>query len=98
MANGAMVISEPSYRPDPFVEGEHFISATIEEMPEAIRYYLAHPEERERVVAAGHRLVTQELTWRRTMEEMLAVIRSRIAGRGPLSGTRTSQARGSSIN
>lgn len=76
MANGAMVISEPSYRPDPFVEGEHFISAPVSEMPRLIRHYLAHPEERERITAAAHRFVTEQVTWRRTMEEMLAVIRA----------------------
>ena len=81
MANGALVISEPSYRADPFVDGQHFISAPIEKMPDAIRYYLAHPEERERITATAHRFVTQEVTWVRTMSRVLAVIRSTIADR-----------------
>ena len=73
MANGAMVISEPSYRPDPFVEGEHFVSSPIEKMPEVIRYYLNHTEERERITRAGHRLVTQDLTWSKIMEQIVDV-------------------------
>lgn len=78
MANGAMVISEPSYRPEPFVSGEHYVEATVGEMPGVIRHYLARPEERERITAAAHRLVTEELTYRRSMEKMLAVIRENL--------------------
>ena len=81
MANGALVISEPSYRPDPFVEGEHFITAAVDQMPEVIRYYLAHPEERERITTAAHRFVTQEVTWEKTMDRVVTVIRSAIADR-----------------
>jgi glycosyltransferase involved in cell wall biosynthesis len=81
MANGALVISEPSYRPDPFIEGEHFISATAERMPEVIRYYLAHPGERERITTAAHRFVTEELTWEKTMDRVVAVIRRAIEDR-----------------
>jgi glycosyltransferase involved in cell wall biosynthesis len=83
MANGAMVISEPPYRPEPFVEGEHFVSATIDGMPELIRHYLAHPEERDIITAAAHRLVTEEVTWQKTMEGVVSVIRSAIAESNP---------------
>jgi hypothetical protein len=78
MANGAMVISEPAYRPEPFVDGEHYVSASIERMPDVIRHYLAHTDERERITAAAHRLVTEEITFARSMERMLDVIRSRL--------------------
>lgn len=79
MANGAMVISEPPYRPEPFVEGKHFVSATIDQMPEVIRHYLAHPEEGDIITSAAHRLVTEEVTWERTMESVVGVIRSATA-------------------
>jgi hypothetical protein len=82
LANGAMVVAEPCYRPDPFVPGEHYAEAPIEELPDLIRYYLAHPEERERIVAAGHRLVTEELTFARSAEMMVRVIREQLAIRG----------------
>ncbi|MDP3093084.1 MAG: glycosyltransferase [Nitrospira sp.] len=62
MANKALVISEPIYRPDPFVAGHHFVSVSIGEMPEAIRYYLNHDTERAVINERAHRLVTQELT------------------------------------
>jgi hypothetical protein len=79
MANGAMVISEPPYRPEPFVEGEHFVSATIDRMPAVIRHYLAHPEEREVITSAAHRFVTNDVTWERTMIGVVDVIRTALA-------------------
>lgn len=80
MANGAMVISEPPYRPEPFVAGEHFVSATIDELPDVIRHYLAHPEERDIMTSAAHQFVTNEVTWERTMRGVVGVIRSAISG------------------
>jgi hypothetical protein len=76
MANGAMVVSEPCYRPDPFIDGEHYVSAPIEQMPEVISHYLNHPLERERITAAAHRFVTQDLTWHKTMASVLMAIRA----------------------
>ena len=78
MGNGAMVVSEPAYRPEPFVNGVHYVAAKIDDMPRVIRHYLAHPAERERIAAAAHRLVTEELTFSSSMEKMLAVIRGRL--------------------
>jgi hypothetical protein len=89
MANGAMVISEPSYRPEPFVAGKHFISATIDRMPDVIRHYLAHPEERDIITREAHRFVTTEVTWERTMEGVVGVIRSAISARSSRLGTLT---------
>lgn len=62
MANRALVISEPMYRPGPFVPGVHFVSATAEEMPRLIEYYLKNDAERERIAGEGHRLVTEQLS------------------------------------
>ena len=81
MTNGVLVISEPVYQPESFVDGEHYVAATIERMPDAIRHYLEHPADRERIVAAAHRLVTEELTFVRSVEAMLDVIRQRLAQR-----------------
>ena len=81
LANGAMVVSEPAYRPEPFVPGVHYAEAPIDEMPELIRHYLANPAERERIVAAGHRLVTEELKFHDIMESVVSTIRGRLAQR-----------------
>lgn len=81
LANGAMVVSEPSYRPDPFVNGVHYVEAPIDQMPDVIRHYLAHPEERDRIALAGHRLVTEELRFEDVMKEIVATIRQRLHSR-----------------
>jgi len=74
MANRTLVISEPVYDSAPYVPGKHYISATIEEMPQIIRYYLAHEEEREKVAREGHRFVTQEMTLDRSVAQILELI------------------------
>jgi hypothetical protein len=74
MANGALVISEPMYRDDPYVAGEHFISSSLEEMPETIRRFLADDEERERIARQGHDFVTTKLTMARSIEQLLGLI------------------------
>jgi hypothetical protein len=78
MANKALVISEPIYHPAPYVPGKHYISATIEEMPEVISYYLAHDSERERIVNEGYRFMTQELTMARSVSRILELITEQI--------------------
>ena len=79
MANRALVISEPIYRPAPFVPGTHYVSATIEEMPEAIAYYLAHPQQRADIVDAAYRFVTEEVTSRRSLTQIVALIEAQRA-------------------
>jgi spore maturation protein CgeB len=74
MANKALVISEPIYRPDPFVPGQHFVSVSIDEMPEKIRYYLAHDEERASISERAHELITQDVTMERSVSRILDLI------------------------
>ena len=73
-ANKTLVISEPMYNPSPYVPGKHYVSATIGEMPEAIRYYLSHDDEREHIVKEAHRFVTREMTAARSIARILALI------------------------
>jgi hypothetical protein len=81
MANGVLVISEPPYRPEPFVDRVHYVVARGTEMPDAIRYYLDHPAERERITAAAYQLVTEKQTFARSMTRMVDMIRVRLADR-----------------
>jgi hypothetical protein len=76
MANKALVISEPMYNPAPYVSGKHYITATIEEMPEVIRYYLAHEDERRAVVEDAYQLVTQEVTVEHALSRILALLKT----------------------
>jgi spore maturation protein CgeB len=62
------------YKPDPFVPGRHYVSATVEEMPDVIRYYLAHDDERQRIVDEGYRLVTQEATMANSVRRLMELI------------------------
>jgi hypothetical protein len=78
LANKALVISEPIYNPAPYAAGTHYVSAAIEDIPQAIRYYLAHEDERQRIAAEGHRLVTQEITLARSVSQILAIVAERV--------------------
>lgn len=78
MANKTLVMSEPMYCPDPYVPGLHYVSATIDEMPEAIRYYLADGDKREQIAQAGHHLVTQEVTMERSVLRIMELIQEHV--------------------
>jgi spore maturation protein CgeB len=71
MANKSLVVSEPIVYPEPYVPGEHYVSASLEDMPDVIRYYLANESERERIADAGHKFVTTELTFDRSVSRVL---------------------------
>jgi spore maturation protein CgeB len=62
MANGALVLSEPVYDCYPFVEGRHFISAPVEDMPAVIQRYLRDESARRAITDEAYRFVTNELT------------------------------------
>jgi len=83
MANKALVISEPIYRPAPFVPGRHFISVSIEEMPEKIRYYLTHDEERVSITERAYDLVTQDVTMERSVGQIVDLINHACASTRP---------------
>jgi hypothetical protein len=74
MANRSLVISEPIYKPAPFVPGEHYVDAEVREMPEVLRYYRAHPAERADLVDRAYRFVTQELRMETSISRILSLI------------------------
>jgi hypothetical protein len=74
MCNGALVVSEPIYRPQPFVAGEHYIEATPAQMPGVIGHYLNHPEERQRIADKARHFVTHELTLERSLQYILRMV------------------------
>lgn len=80
-ANGALVVSEPMYKPEPWVAGEHYVSATLEEMPAAVAHYLEHEDERRRIAARAHELVTTELSHDRSVRRILELLEEVDAGR-----------------
>ena len=73
MANGALVISEPIFQPEPYVPGRHFVSVPLTEMPEAIRYYTEHRSEADTIAKEGQRFVTTELTIAGSVDRILGI-------------------------
>lgn len=60
---------------DWFTDEEHVVFwRSREELFEKIDYYLNHDEERERIAAAGHRLVSSRDTWDKRMEEFWLIL------------------------
>jgi len=74
MANKCLVISEPIYRPAPFIPGEHYVEAAVSEMPAALNYYRTHPAERDRIVDRAYRFVTEELTMETSISRVLSLV------------------------
>lgn len=79
IASKCLVVSEPVYRPDPFVAGKHFVACSMEEMPDVIRHYLDHPEEREEIVEAGYRLITETVTLENSVMKLLELIERKLS-------------------
>ncbi len=79
MANKTLVVSEPIWKPDPFVPGKHFIEAPLDEMADVIRYYLAHEDERQLIAEQGHRFVTQELLYDDSLARLIELIEAGVA-------------------
>lgn len=70
-ANKVLVVSEPLADSAPFVPGRHLVVTPHAQLADTIRYYLNHPEERQRIVEEAYRLVTQELTVTRMIGTIL---------------------------
>jgi len=76
-ANGALGVSEPMARPDPWVPGEHYVSAALDELPDSIGYYLEHEDERREIAARAHAFVTGQLTLERSVARVLELLEER---------------------
>ncbi len=74
MANRSLVLSEPIYKPAPFLPGKHYVEAEVREMPEVLRYYRAHYSERSEIVDRAYRFVTQELRMETSVLQILSLI------------------------
>ena len=78
MGNGALVVSEPVYRPAPFRPGEHYVEAPPRALAATISRLLADQKERRRIAANGHDFVTEELTMAHAAERVLALFAERL--------------------
>jgi|GEM_PF-1384848 len=75
-SNKALIVSEPLYKPEPFVPGEHYVEASYEQMPEVIRYYLTHEKERREIAENGYRLATGQCNVSRSIEKLALTLRA----------------------
>jgi hypothetical protein len=73
MGAGSLVLSEPVYRPEPFVAGEHYVSAELDELAEVARHYLTHENERAAIAARGRRFVCEQLTMGASLERLASL-------------------------
>jgi hypothetical protein len=71
MANGCVVVSEPSEGFGPLVAGEHFIEATGEALADAIDDLLGHPDRRELIASAALKAVFGELSLESSLGKQL---------------------------
>lgn len=60
MRHGVVVVSEPIYRPEPFVPGVHYAEAALGEIPDVVRRLLADDEARGELARAARELCLQE--------------------------------------
>ncbi len=79
--NRALIVSEPMLPHTPFVPGRHLVESPHAQIADTISYYLAHDEQRQRIVAQAHELVTTDWTLdkvvARIIQRAIAVAESR---------------------
>jgi len=89
-ANKALIVSEPLYNSFPFEAGRDYVAAGYRDMPDAIRYYLTHEDERREIAEAAHRLVMEKCSLAASVDRMAASIKELLeGGRHEDSDTRT---------
>ena len=80
-ANKALVVSEPMYKPAPFIAGTHYVSTAIEEMAGVIRSYLDDKSRRDKIVNQAYEFVHAEVTLGRSISRILELINDRLEQR-----------------
>jgi hypothetical protein len=78
MSNGALIISEPIDRSQPYLAGKHYVESPAWKMPEVIRYYLEHADEREEITREAHRFVVEKLTMKASVNRILELAQSHV--------------------
>lgn len=73
MANGCVVVSEPSSGHEPLVAGEHFVECAADELADAVTSLLADSDRSAHIATAARTAVTGPLALRHAMAELLEV-------------------------
>ncbi len=78
MANGCVVVTEPSQDHQPLVAGVHFVSATLDSLSDAVADLLRNEPARHKIAIAAQQAVTVDLALPRALEPALALIESTV--------------------
>ncbi|WP_420450868.1 glycosyltransferase [Ilumatobacter sp.] len=79
MANGCVVVTEPSIGHEPLVAGEHFVETTVDRLADDVVALLDDPDGRARIAARAHRAVMVE----HPLVDEVATLLARIEAIGP---------------
>ena len=82
MANGCVVVTEPSLGHDPLVAGEHFVETTVDGMATEVIDLLDDAERRARIATAAHQRVMGDLALSGAVGELLDLIDAEQLGLG----------------
>ena len=81
MANGCVVVTEPSEGFGPLVPGEHFVSVELDEMADAVEALLVDHDRRTTMAAAAHRAVVHDLPLSMSLSAALGLIETDVLPR-----------------
>jgi hypothetical protein len=73
-ANRSLIVSEPVYRPDPYVAGETHVEAEAGDLPAVLGHWLADHERRAQMVSAAYETVTTQLPRERSVALLTALL------------------------
>jgi hypothetical protein len=71
IACGALVVSETLLEPAPYVPGLHFVQTSLQELPDTLKHYLEHTDDREKITRDAHAWLAKELTLERSISMIL---------------------------
>jgi hypothetical protein len=71
MANGCVVVTEPSAAHEPLEAGVHFVEATVDSFADALERLLADDDRRQAIAHAAEEVVTRDLALDRTLHQVL---------------------------
>jgi hypothetical protein len=72
--NRALIVTEPTLPHTTFLSGTHLVEAPIDQLADAICYYLSHEEDRHAIVDQAYQLTTKELTMENSIKKIIAQI------------------------
>ena len=78
MANGCVVLTEPSEGYEPLIEGTHFVSAEPHEMADVLDELLRDPDRLKAIADAARRAVTVDLPLAASLAPALALVESEV--------------------